>query len=366
MIKFLDLYAQYKTIKEEIDAAIADVIANSAYIGGERVVAFEEAFASYMGVKFCSGVGNGTDALELAISALNLPNGSKIIVPANSFIATSEAVANCGFQVVFADVKDDYTVDVKSVKSVLDENVKALICVHLYGLPCDMDEIVSFCKENSLCLIEDSAQAHGAEFRGKRVGSFGSAGVFSFYPGKNLGAYGDAGATVSDDYEINKNIRMRANHGRVGKYDHEFEGRNSRMDGLQAAILSVKLKYLDGWLAKRAEIASVYLRELVDTPLILPKIHENRKHVWHLFVVRTKQRDALKEFLFKKGIESGVHYPIALPKLKAYSHVLQDTSDFFACKIDGELLSLPIGEHMSSGDAQVVCEAIKEFFKGER
>lgn len=357
MIKFLDLHAQYLGIKDEMDAAIAGVIANSAYIGGERVKKFEADFAAYIGAKHCIGVGNGTDAIEIALSSLGLPKGAKVLVSANSFIATSEAVTNAGFEVVFADVKEDYTIEPKMV-----EGIKAVICVHLYGQPCDMDEITAFCAKHSLALIEDCAQAHGAEYKGQKVGTFGDAATFSFYPGKNLGAYGDGGAITTNDDALAKKMRMTANHGRTGKYDHEFEGRNSRLDGLQAAVLSVKLPHLDGWLDARNNIASVYLRELATTPLTLPKIYDDRRHVWHLFVVRTDRRDELKEFLASHGVESGIHYPIALPKLAAYSYVTQDTSKFFACRTDKELLSLPIGEHLSESDAMQVCEKIKQFF----
>lgn len=357
MIKFLDLYAQYLGIKDEMDAAIAGVIADSAYIGGERVKKFEADFAAYIGSKHCIGVGNGTDAIEIALSSLGLPKGAKVLVPANSFIATSEAVTNAGFEPVFADVKEDYTIKLEMM-----EDVKAVICVHLYGLPCDMDEVVAFCAKHSLALIEDCAQAHGAQYKGQKVGTFGNAATFSFYPGKNLGAYGDGGAITTNDDALAKKMRMTANHGRTGKYDHEFEGRNSRLDGLQAAVLGVKLPHLDGWLQKRANIASVYLRELANTPLVLPVVHDERLHAWHLFVVRTDKRDELKEFLGSCGVESGIHYPIALPKLAAYSYLAQDTSGFFACRTDRELLSLPIGEHLTESDALFVCKKIKEFF----
>ena len=292
MIKFLDLHAQYLGIKDEMDAAIAGVIADSAYIGGERVKKFEADFAAYIGAKHCIGVGNGTDALEIILSSLGLPKGSKVIVPANSFIATSEAVTNAGFEVIFADVKEDYTIKLEMV-----EGVKAVICVHLYGLPCDMDEITAFCAKHSLALIEDCAQAHGAQYKGQKVGTFGNAASFSFYPGKNLGAYGDGGAITTNDDALAKKMRMTANHGRTGKYDHEFEGRNSRLDGLQAAVLGVKLPHLDSWLERRNSIAGVYLRELAGTPLELPRAYDDRRHVWHLFVIRTDRRDELKEFL---------------------------------------------------------------------
>lgn len=363
MIKFLDLYSQYQTIKPQIDAAIEDVIVHSAYIGGERVKKFEKEFAAYIGAKHCIGVANGTDAIEIVLKAADFPKGSKIIVPANSFIATSEAVTNAGFEILFADVKDDYTIDLKSIAHLMNETVKAVICVHLYGLPCDMDEILEFCDNHSLTLFEDSSQAHGADYNGQKIGTFGYAATFSFYPGKNLGAFGDGGAIITDNDNLAKKMRMYANHGRIDKYDHEFEGRNSRLDALQAAVLGVKLPHLDRWLRKRDVIANFYLNELSATPLVLPKIYGNRKQAWHLFVVRTDQRERLKEFLAEQGIETGIHYPVALPKLKAYANITQKTKNFFACKVDRELLSLPIGDHLSSADVTFVCETIKYFFR---
>ena len=304
---------------------------------------------------------NGTDALEIAIEALNLPKGSEFIVPANSFIASSESVTRSGHKVVFCDCdENNYTVSISSLKSKITPNTKAIIAVHLYGHPCDMDEILSIAKEYDLKVIEDCAQSHGAEYEGKKVGAIGDIGTFSFYPGKNLGAYGDGGAILTNDENLAKKCKMIANHGRIEKYNHEFEGRNSRLDGLQAAILSVKLNHLDAWTDARIKVADYYLENLKDVDgIILPKRENWAKQVYHLFVIRTKKRDELQEYLKENGIQSGVHYPISLPKLQAYDYTGQASEDFFANKSDVELLSLPIGEHLTLDDIKKVIKQIK-------
>lgn len=365
MVKFLDLKKQYESIKNEIDEAIKNVISETAFIGGKFVEQFEKEFANYQQAKHCIGVANGTDALEIVIEALDLPKGSEIIVPANSFIASSESVTRSGHKVVFCDCDEhNYTISLQSLKSKITPKTKAIIAVHLYGHPCDMDEIITIAKEHNLKVIEDCAQAHGAEYKGKRVGAIGDAGTFSFYPGKNLGAYGDGGAIVTNSDELAKKCKMIANHGRIEKYNHEFEGRNSRLDGLQAAILSVKLKHLDIWTNTRIKVADYYLENLKDIKnIVLPKREEWAKQVYHLFVIRTQKRDELQQYLKDNGIQSGIHYPIALPKLKAYDYTGQASEDFFANKSDVELLSLPIGEHLNMEDIQFVIDKIKGLAK---
>ena len=240
MVKFLDLKKQYETMKNEIDQAIQNVINDTAFVGGKYVEQFENNFALYHSAKYCIGVGNGTDALTIALWALDLPKDSEVIVPANSFIATSEAVSLNNLKIVFADCKDDYTIDPKSVESLITKNTSCIIPVHLYGQPCDMDEILQIAKDNNLKIIEDSAQAHGAIYKGQKIGTFGDLATFSFYPGKNLGAYGDGGAIITNDKQLEQRCRTYSNHGRSSKYAHEIEGLNSRLDGIQAAILDVK------------------------------------------------------------------------------------------------------------------------------
>lgn len=364
MIKFLDLTKQYESIKPEIDCAIAGVIGEAAFIGGKYVSDFEKQFAGYAQAKHCIGVANGTDALEIAIEAANLPLGSEIIVPGNSFIASSEAVTRCGHKVVFADIdQGSYTISAETIRNKITARTKAVIAVHIYGHPCDMDGLLDICNEFGMILIEDCAQAHGAEYRGRRIGGIGHMAAFSFYPGKNLGAYGDAGAVTTQDDALAIRIRMIANHGRIAKYDHQFEGRNSRLDGLQAAILSVKLQHLSDWTAQRIAIADFYLQNLPRVAdLILPERKEWARQVYHLFVVRTSRRDQLKAFLAERRIETGVHYPIALAKLNAYSYLGEPDQTAFYNQSDSTLLSLPIGEHLSLDDAALVTRTVKEFF----
>ena len=364
MVKFLDLATQYQTIKQEIDTAIHDVIAKSAFIGGEYVNQFEQEFAAYTQVEHCIGVANGTDAIEIAIEALNLPQVSEIIVPANSFIASSEAVTRQGHKVVFVDCdSQSYVISIEDVKKRITPKTKAIIAVHLYGHPCDMESLQQIAKQHNLYIIEDCAQAHGAQFKGQSVGSIGDIATFSFYPGKNLGAYGDGGAITTNNPDLAKKCRMIANHGRIAKYDHEFEGRNSRLDGLQAAILSVKLKHLPTWTEKRIAVADYYLANLVEVQqIVLPVRQTWAKQVYHLFVIRTEKRDDLAKFLSDKGIQTGVHYPISLPKLKAYDYTGQEAEAMFANQTDTTLLSLPIGEHLSMQDIREIVMAIKEYF----
>ena len=366
-VRFLDLHAQYLSIKDEVDAAISDVIRRTAFIGGPDVSEFEAAFAQFQAVDHCIGVGNGTDAIEIALEALDLPKGSEVIVPANSFIASSEAVTRSGLKVVFADVDPvTYTLDVEDVRRRITAATSAIIAVHLYGHPCRMDVLSEIAATHGLKIVEDCAQAHGAEFMGTRVGGLGHVASFSFYPGKNLGAYGDGGAITTNDASLAKRCRMITNHGRTGKYDHQFEGRNSRLDGLQAAILTAKLAHLNPWIEQRNAIARTYMEALSGIEeLILPSAPGNGRHAFHLFVVRTEAREALAEFLKERGVQTGVHYPIALPKLPAYEYLGQGSEDMFANRADGTLLSLPIGDHLSAADANYCAAVVRHFFGRE-
>ncbi len=363
-VKFLDLGSQYASIRAEIDAAIADVVRDSAFISGPYTTRFEKAFGAYHQAPYCVACANGTDAIEIALEALSLPLGSEVIVPANTFIASSEAVTRSGHRVVFCDCdSDDYTISPESVRTKITPKTKAIMAVHLYGQPCNMDALLEIATEFGLMIVEDCAQAHGADYKGRRVGAIGDIGTFSFYPGKNLGAYGDAGALVTANEDLAKRVRMIANHGRIAKYDHAFEGRNSRMDGIQGAILSVKLAHLDTWLDRRAAVAQHYRDGLKGVgDLVLPASRNWGRHVYHLYVVRTRRRDALQSFLKDKGIETGIHYPVALPKLAAYAYCDQQHEDMFANRADCELLSLPIGDHMDINDAGEVVAACRAFF----
>lgn len=358
MIKFLDLHAQYLSIKDEVNSAIYEVIHDSAFIGGKYVKQFEENFASYQNVKFCVGVGNGTDALEIAIEVLNLPVGSEIIVPANSFIASAEAVSRTGHKIVFCDANsDDYTINIDDLKKRITLNTSAIMAVHLYGHPCDMDPLLKLARQHNLRIIEDCAQAHGTEYKGIKIGAIGDIGCFSFYPGKNLGAYGDGGAILCNNEDLAIKCRMIANHGRIAKYDHQFEGRNSRLDGLQAAILDVKLTYLDVWTDHRIMVADEYLKKLKDvSDIILPARQDWAKHVYHLFVIRHEDRDRLQYRLKEAGVQTSVHYPISLPNLKAFEK-LADVS--IECSVlSNYLLSLPIGEQISLEEQKYVIKTV--------
>lgn len=365
MIKFLDLKSQYHSIQSEIDAAIAAVIADAAFIGGSYATKFEEEFAAWLGANWCVGVGNGTDAIEIALEALDLPAGSEVIVPGNSFIASSEAVTRMGLKVVFADVDPGhYTLTSETVRAKLTPRTSAIMAVHLYGHPCDMPALRALAEEHGLKIVEDCAQAHGASCHGKTVGTEGDIATFSFYPGKNLGAYGDAGAIVTNDAALAEKARKIANHGRIAKYDHEFEGRNSRLDGIQAAVLSAKLRHLDAWTDRRIALAERYQTELAGIEeIVLPRRANWAKQVYHLFVIRTDRRDELKLWLAEQGIETGVHYPVALTRLRAYEYLNQGGEDLFVNKADKTLLSLPIGEHMSDADVVTVSTALKTFFR---
>jgi dTDP-4-amino-4,6-dideoxygalactose transaminase len=364
-IPFLDLKIQYEAIKDEIDEAIANVIKETSFVGGEYVKKFEEEFADFCDAKYCVGVGNGTDALFIALKALGVGEGDEVITAANSFIATSEAIRMTGARVVFVDCDPQtYTIDVKKIPSALTPQTKAIIPVHLYGQPADMVTLQKIAKEYNLLLIEDAAQAHGADINGRKVGTFGIVACFSFYPGKNLGAYGDAGAIVTSDEELAIRCRMIGDHGRVKKYDHEFEGVNSRLDGLQAAILSVKLRHLEEWTAKRRKVADIYKEFLHNSEVIIPIEAAGVKHVYHLYVVRVPRRDATLAVLREKGIDTGIHYPIALPYLKAYEYLGHGPIDFpIAAQYSKEILSLPIYPELSRAHVEYICDKLRDAIK---
>lgn len=356
-IPFVDLKAQYISIEHEINEAIQKVISQSAFIGGKHLASFEENFADYIGTKHCIGVGNGTDALFVSLLALGIKKDDEVITVANSFIATSEAITMSGSKVVFVDCdKDTYNINVRKIERVITSKTKAIIPVHLYGQPADMDAVIKIARKYNLFIIEDAAQAHGAGYREKNIGTFGDCACFSFFPGKNLGAYGDAGCIVTDNDELARKIRMFANHGRIDKYNHEFEGVNSRLDGLQAAILDVKLKYLEQWTERRRAIARKYdtgLKNIVITPTVLPHV----RHVYHLYVIRVNNRDSVKQILSEKGISMGIHYPIPLPFLNAYAYMKHKPEDFpVSHAMKDEIISLPIHGDMTDEQVEYVIE----------
>ncbi|MFX0135265.1 MAG: DegT/DnrJ/EryC1/StrS family aminotransferase [Candidatus Hodarchaeota archaeon] len=364
-IPFVDLKSQYYNIKNEINDVIAKVISKSAFIGGPFVNSFETAFANFCNVKHCIGVGNGTDALFISLKTLNIGNGDEVITAANSFIATAEAITMSGAKVVFVDINPQtYNIDIEKIEDKITTKTKAIIPVHLFGQPADMDPILELAKKYNLKIIEDAAQAHGAVYKGRQIGSIGNMACFSFYPGKNLGAYGDAGTIVTNDNELAEKARMIANHGRTDKYNHEIEGVNSRLDGLQAAILEVKLRHLQDWTDRRRKNAYLYNKHLKDTELVTPVEIDNVKSVYHLYVVRVKNntRQRLQEHLKSKGISTGIHYPIALPNLKAYSYLNYRENDFpEATNASQEILSLPMFPELEENQIQYITETIKKF-----
>ena len=365
-IPFVDLKAQYMTIAGEIQESLADVIQNTAFIGGKHVKKFEANFAAFCRTKHCVGVGNGTDALFLAIKALGIGPGDEVIVPANTFVATSEAVTMAGARVVFVDCDPQtYNIDVTKIAARVTKRTKALIPVHLYGQPANMKSVCQVARDYGLKIIQDCAQAHGAEIDGAPLATFGDVLCYSFYPGKNLGAYGDAGAVVMDDDDLADRVRMLANHGRLSKYDHEIEGVNSRLDGIQGAILNVKLRHLALWTEARRQNAVRYHELLQDIPFVVtPEVTPGAKHVYHLYVIRTKNRDTLQAFLRERGIATGVHYPIALPNLKAYKYLGHSPGDFpVASASQNEILSLPMYPELTLEMISYVAEAIRSWIR---
>lgn len=364
-IPFLDLGRQSREIKGELSRELRVVFKKGQFIGGPAVSNFERSFSSFVGAAHTVGVGNGTDALEISLEALKLPKGSEILVPANSFISSAEAVTRTGHIVRFVDVDPTtYLIDFEKAEQSVTPNTKAIIAVHLYGNPVNADELRSFAEDHDLKVIEDCAQAHGATSDGQSVGSIGEIAAFSFYPGKNLGAYGDAGAVTTHSDELATTVRMIANHGRLEKYNHAFEGRNSRLDSLQAAVLSVKLKHLDSWTDTRITNAGIYMSQLRGVgDLVLPVIESTSRHVFHLFVVQTKRRNELKGHLSRHGIESGIHYPLSLPQQPAYQKSIRHNETPVANALSSNILSLPVGEHLSPRQISHVIDSVKSFFK---
>src|SRR3954468_1638620 len=327
-VPFVDLKNQYLSIKAEIDKAISDVISTSAYIGGHHVHQFEKDFSAYSNCKHVISCANGTDSLEILLQCLGVGTGDEVLVPASSWISTSEAVSNIGATPVFVDIEPNYyTINPELIEKKITSRTKAIIPVHLYGQAANMPKIMDIANKHQLKVLEDCAQSHGAEIEGKKAGTWGHCASFSFYPGKNLGAYGDAGAMATNDDEIAEKARMIANHGQKGKHNHIIEGRNSRLDGLHAAVLSAKLPHLEKWTAARIAHAAYYQQQL-GNEVITPITRNNSKHVFHLFVIRTQQRDELIEHLKSEGIETAVHYPVALPFLRCYQHQGNKPSDF--------------------------------------
>lgn len=365
-VPFLDLKAQYDSIRNEINQSINQVIKECAFAGGPFVEKFENEFAEFCQCKYVIGVGSGTEALWIALLALGIGTGDEVVTVPNTFIATAEAVSFCGAKPVFVDIEEQtYTMNPDLLESAITPRTKAIIPVHLYGQPADMDRILKIAKERALFVIEDSAQAHGALYKKRPVGSIGDVGCFSFYPGKNLGAYGEAGAIVTNHAEIASKCKTLRDHGQPKKYYHDLIGWNARMDGLQGAILSVKLGRLKASNHLRRKNALMYNKLLTDEEnLILPEEADGNEHVYHIYAVRSPQRDALIAYLHNKNIYCGIHYPVPVHLTEAYRHLGHAQGSFaVAEKCSQEIVSLPMFPELTNEQLEYVANNISNFFK---
>jgi len=375
-IPLVDLHAQLMSLSREMEETILQVVRGGCFIGGSELDNFEAAFARFCGTEYCIGVASGTDALRLALQACGIEKGDEVVTVPNTFVATTEAISLAGGTPVFADVEiDTCTMDPQKLEELITDRmnhskpVKAIIPVHLYGHPAQMDTLLDLAARYNFKVIEDACQAHGAVYRGggtegkrRRAGSMGEVGCFSFYPGKNLGAYGDGGAVVTNSRTIAETIRRLKDHGRLNKkYEHEVEGCNSRLDALQAAVLNVKLKYLEGWNEKRRENAKLYDELLGSVPgVVVPKVLPWATSVYHLYVIRTEKRDRLREQLREEGIATGIHYPIPLHLQKAYGYLGYNSGDFPVTEeVTQEIVSLPMYPELKKDDIFMIVEKIK-------
>ena len=363
-IPFVNLKMQYLSIKQLIDESIQNVIEESSFIGGKYVKNFESQFSILYGSNNCVGVGNGTDSLFIILKMLGIGINDEVITVANSWIATSEAITLTGAKPIFIDIDAYYTIDVNKIEDKISSKTKAIIPVHLYGQSCDMEVILKLAEKYSLHIIEDCAQAHFSEFEGQKVGTFGIANSFSFYPGKNLGAYGDAGCILSNDFEFAQKCRRFANHGALIKHNHDIEGINSRLDALQASILSAKLPFILDWNNKRIQNAKYYNEALSDVKEIeVPLIRKNTKHTFHLYVIKALYRDELAVFLKNKGIETVIHYPTPLPFLNAYKYLNSNEEEFpVVLENQKRILSLPLYPELSHLEIDYISNTIKFFY----
>ena len=361
MIPFLDLKAPHVELRAEIDAAIDRVVSSGWYVLGPEVEAFEAEYAAYCEASHCVSLANGLDALHLALRAMDVGPGDEVIVPSNTYIATWLAVSQCGATPVPVEPDEaTYNLDPDLIEAAITPRTKVILPVHLYGQPADMDPILWIARKHGLRVLEDAAQAHGARYKGKRIGGHGDVVAWSFYPGKNLGALGDGGGITTNDAELADRIRVLRNYGSRVKYVNEVQGYNSRLDPIHAAVLRVKLQHLDVWNARRAALAQQYLQGLSDAGLVLPHVPEWAGSAWHLFVVRLPQRDALQKHLSDAGIGSLIHYPIPPHKQVAYAQAAWPVNSFpLASTMADEVLSLPIGPQLDEFAVKQVIEAVR-------
>jgi dTDP-4-amino-4,6-dideoxygalactose transaminase len=368
IIPFVDLKSQYLSIKSQIDLAIQTVINETTFIGGKPVKEFEKKFSELYNVKHVIPCANGTDSLYIIMKMLGIKSGDEVITVANSWISSSETISQVGAKPVFVDISPSfYSIDEDKIEEKINSNTKALIVVHLQGQMCQMDKIVEICNRNKIYLIEDCAQAHFSSFDGKYAGLFGIASSFSFFPGKNLGAYGDAGCIITNDDILSDKFRMFANHGSLIKHNHKIEGINSRMDAMQASILTAKIPHILTWTNKRRLIANKYNVKLGELKSVtIPNVRKNSLHSFHLYVVKVEKRDELRAFLQNKGIETLVHYPTPLPLLEAYKYLNYDRKDFpVSCEIQNKILSLPIYPELTDDMIDYICNSIAEFYNSK-
>jgi len=360
MIPFVDLKAQYQSIKDEVDKAVLDVLQSSQFILGKEVAAFEEEFASYCGVDYGVGVNSGTSALHLALLAAGVGRGDEVITVSMTFVATIAAVLYVDARPVLVDIDPvSYTMAVDKIEAAITEKTKVILPVHLYGQMADMDPILEIARKHNLLVIEDAAQAHGAEYKGRRAGSLGDLGCFSFYPGKNLGAYGEGGMVVTNNPDYNRTIRMLRDWGAEKKYEHVLKGYNYRMEGIQGAILRVKLRHLEAWTEARRSHAKRYEQLLAKSTVRLPKEMSYARHVYHVFAVRTPQREALQQALQNAEIQTGIHYPIPVHLLPAYTDLGYKRDDFPNTEqLASKELSLPMFAELTEAQVNEVCQAI--------
>jgi dTDP-4-amino-4,6-dideoxygalactose transaminase len=364
MIPLVDLKAQYAAIQAEVNRAIQRVLDNTSFILGEEVSVFEEAFASYCETKYAIGTSSGTSALHLALLACGVGPGDEVITTPHTFMATAESIIHTGAKPVFVDIDlDTYNLDPSQIQAVINEKTKAIVPVHLYGTPADMDPILEIASKHGLKVVEDAAQAHGAEYNGRRTGSVGDVACFSFYPGKNLGAFGDGGCVVTSDKQIADRVRMLRNHGRTDKYRHEMVGYGYRLDALQAAILGVKLLHLEEWTKCRRENAKRYHHFLNGFGPVLPTEPNYARSVYHLYVIRVPERDQLLQYLRSKGISAGIHYPIPLHLQPAFAGLGYKPGAFPSTeKAASEVISLPMYPELRQDQIEEVAQAVQDFY----
>lgn len=365
-IPLVDLRAQYRSIKKEIQRAINQVLNSTQFILGKNVAQFEKAFAKFCQTKYAIGVANGTDALYLALRASGISLNDQVILPVNTFAATAEAISLNGAKPIFVDIDPETgNIDVTKIKAAITPQTKAILVVHLFGQPADMAPILKIARKHRIIVIEDCAQAHGAEYKNKKVGSLGSLGCFSFFPAKNLGAYGDAGAVVTNNKNLAKKILMLRDHGRQEKHKHLIEGLNSRLSELQAAILKVKLRHLNQWNKRRQQNAKIYHRLFQGIEkVILPTSLGSSQSVYHFYIIRLKNRDEVQKQLQQKGIGTGIHYPLPLHLQPAYKYLGYHKGDFSqAEKVAKEILSLPVYPELTENQIKYIVKSIKQVLK---